>query len=551
MLLSLPEELQTLVLEHLALPGCRWSESDDWPQRDIVPEHLTSLSNVCLVSKNLHRLAWPLLYRAFTNAELLDGPSQTPKLESSLFLRTICLQPEYGLALRSLSIDLGAPIGAMNASELFELLQGDATLAALFQWKVRSFWFGPEEDEDQDDSESDSASSNDTPPEGNTLSELLRFLNMQLPEAQMAVLLLLCPKIKELHIRPDLPRRSTVTARVLKSILDAAVDDEYQEAELPLIPNDFEQEESDYIMAQMFGSPWPEQRMQKLPTLQHLEKLSIYSSIMPGRGVDAFKSLLIALPSLRTLELLQFKGEFPHSTRTFPLSACAQLEKLRLLECELDTTDVLQILRYCPNLTELELDWAVGWENLRSTSSAPYSIQDWRVRLGEIADALPTCVPNLELLKLSSAQLASQNSTSEHPYTIGTALTQLSRLEYLKIDHSAIYGPGDSGRRTPAHHLSEFIPKSIGYLELGPNAFSGDPGEDIKPVDAWEDWQIDDLNHLLQDKSFAQLNHLHLELDEDSARRHIHQDTMTKHGWRLFEDNPENWVFRIENPGRG
>ena len=291
--------------------------------------------------------------------------------------------------------------------------------------------------------------------------------------------------------------------------------------------------------------------MQKLPTLQHLEKLSIYSSIMPGRGVDAFKSLLIALPSLRTLELLQFKGEFPHSTRTFPLSACAQLEKLRLLECELDTTDVLQILRYCPNLTELELDWAVGWENLRSTSSAPYSSQDWRVRLGEIADALPTCVPNLELLKLSSAQLGSQNSTSKHPYTIGTALTQLSRLEYLKIDHSAIYGPEDSGRRTPAHHLSELIPKGIGYLELGPNAFSGDPGEDIKPVDAWEDWQIDDLNHLLQDKSFAQLNHLHLELDEDSARRHIHQDTMTKHGWRLFEDNPENWVFRIENPGRG
>ena len=146
MLLSLPEELQTLVLEHLALPGCRWSISDEWPQRDIVPEHLTSLSNVCLVSKNLHRLAWPILYRAFTNAELRVRSSQNPKLEPSPFLRTICLKPEYGLALRSLSIDLGTPIGAMQASELFELLQGDATLAALFQWKVRSFWFGPDED---------------------------------------------------------------------------------------------------------------------------------------------------------------------------------------------------------------------------------------------------------------------------------------------------------------------------------------------------------------------------------------------------------------------
>ncbi|GAB7328084.1 hypothetical protein MBLNU13_g00121t1 [Cladosporium sp. NU13] len=571
MLLSLPEELQTLVLEHLALPGCRWSVSDEWPQRDIVPEHLASLSNVCLVSRNLHRLAWPILYRAFTNAELRDRSSQPPKLEPSLFLRTICLKPEYGSTLRSLSIDLGTPIGAMHASELFELLQGDATLAALIQWKVRGFWFGTRENgvqngsdtvssSDADDSDSASSSdtddegsvsSNDTPPEDNTLSEVLRLLNMQLPEAQMAVLLLLCPKIKELHIRGGLSRGSTATALVLKSILDAAVDEKYRKTDLSQIPNDFEQEESDYTMAQMFGSSWPEQRMQKLPMLQCLEKLSIYSSIMPGRGVDSFKSLLVALPSLRTLELLQFKGEFPHSTGTLPLSACAQLDTLRLLDCGLDTSDVLEILRYCPNLTEFELDWAISWNNLKSTSTAPYNKQDWRVRLGDIVDALATGVPNLKLLKLSSAQLRNQNPSSEHPYTIGTALTQLSRLEYLKIDHSAIYGPHDSDSRSTAHRLSEFIPKGIGYLEIGCNGFSGESGEFIKPVDAWEGWQIDDLNHLLQDKSFGQLNHLNLELDEHSTRRHIHQDTMTEHGWRIFEDEPENWVFRIENPGKG
>lgn len=549
MLLSLPEELQTLVLEHLALPGYKWSDSDDWPQRDVVPEHLASLSNVCLVSKNLHRLAWPILYRAFTNAELLDRSSETPRLEASLFLRTICLKPEYGLALRSLSIDLCTPIGAMHASELFELLQGDATLAALFQWKVRSFWFGAYEEEDQHDS--DSTSSNDVSAEENTSSSLLRFLNMQLPEAQMAVLLLLCPKIKELHIRPDLPRGSTVTARVLKSIMDAARDEEYQEADLSRMPADIEQEESDYIMAQMFGSPWPEQRMQKLPTLQHLEKLSMYGSIMPGRGVAGFKELLVAIPSLRTLELLQFRGEFQDFTGNTPLSACAKLEKLSLLECELNTGDVLEIIRHCPNLTELELDWAIGWDNFTGTEMAQLSRVDWRVRLGEIVDALATCVPNLELLKMSSAQLRSKNPSSEHPYTIGSALTQLSRLEYLKIDHSAIYGPHDSDSRSPGQPLSELLPKGIGFLEIGPNAYSGEPGDEIQPVDAWDEWQIDDLNHLLQDKSFGQLYHLHLELDESSTRRHIHQDTMRRHGWRLFEDNPENWVFRIENPGRG
>jgi hypothetical protein len=548
MLLSLPEELQTLVLDHLALPGYKWSNSDDWPQRDIVPEHLTSLSNVCLVSKSLHRLAWPILYRAFTNAELLDRSSKTPRLESSLFLRTICLKPEYGLALRSLSIDLCIPIGAMHASELFELLQGDATLAALFQWKVRSFWFGGFEEPDHNDSAS--TNSSDAPAEESISSSLLRFLNMQLPEAQMAVLLLMCPKVKELHIRPGLPRGSTVIAGVLKSIMGAARDEEYQETDLSRMPTDFEQEESDYIMAQMFGSPWPEQRMQKLPTLQYLDKLSIYGSILPGRGVGSFKDLLVALPSIRTLELLQFQGESPSFTGDFPLSACAQLEKLSLLECELDTGDVLEILRHCPNMTELELDWVIGWENFTGTRMTGSSKQDWRVRLGEIVDALATFVPKLELLKLSSAPLKSQNPSSEHPYTIGTALTQLSRLEYLKLDHSAIYGPHDSDSRTPGHHLSELLPKGIGYLEIGCNAY-GEPGEEVRPVDAWENWQIDDLNHLLQDKSFGQLSHLHLELDESSTRRHIHQDTMTKHGWRVFEDNPENWVFRIENPRRG
>lgn len=582
MLLSLPEELQTLVLEHLALPGCRWSISDEWPQRDIVPEHLTSLSNVCLVSKNLHRLAWPILYRAFTNPELRVRSSQNPKLEPSPFLRTICLKPEYGLALRSLSIDLGTPIGAMQASELFELLQGDATLAALIQWKVRSFWFGARgngvqngsdlvsssdaddsdsaSSSDMDDSDSasnsgaddsDSGSSNYTPPEDKTLSELLRFLNMQLPEAQMAVLLLLCPKIKELHIRGGLSRGPTATALLLESILNAAVDEKYQETDLSQLPNDFEQEESDYIMAQMFGSSWPEQRMQKLPKLQHLEKLSIHSSTMPGRGVDTFKSLLVALPSLRTLELLQFKGEFPHSVGNFPLNACAQLDELRLLDCELDTSDVLEILRYCPHLTEFEVDWPISWNNLKSTSTAPHSRKDWRVRLGEIVDALATGVPILKLLKLSSAQLSNHNPSSEHPYTIGTALTQLNRLEYLKIDHSAIYGPHDGGSRSTAHRLSEFIPKGIGYLEIGCNGFSGGPGELLKPVDAWEEWQIDDLNHLLQDKSFGKLYHLHLELDGGRTKRHIHQDTMMRHGWRVYEDEPEDWVFRIENPGRG
>ena len=544
MLLSLPEELQTLVLEHLALPGCKWSDSDDWPQRDIVPENLISLSNVCLVSKSLYRLAWPILYRAFTNCEPLEGPSSTDRLEPSLFLRTICLKPEYGLALRSLSVDLGIPVGAMRASELSEMLQGDATLAALFQWKVRSFWYG-DNDHDEDDEEDDdsvSMGNNEASAKNDVLTSLLRALNLQLPEAQMAVLLLLCPRLKSLHIRPGPSRGSSVAAKLLKAILEAAISEDYQVADPPQPMYDFEQEESDYIMAQMFGSPWPEQRMQKLPTLQHLEQLSLYSSIMPGPGTASFRYLLLALPSLRTLEVLELAGGVQNPLPDVSLDVrCAQLERLSLIECELDTSDVLEIVKCCPDLKVLILDWALGWENPRG------------LRLGEIVDALAIHTPNLEHMKLSSAQVRGQPPTARHPYTIGSSLSQLSKLRYLQLDHYAIYGPAgpqDSDSRTPSIQLSELLPKNIHFLEIGPNAFTGEPGEECKPVDAWEQWQIDDLNHLLQDESFRRLGRFQMELNQSSTRRHIHQDTMTRHGWQISEDNPENWIFEIENPRR-
>jgi hypothetical protein len=538
MLLSLPEELQTLVLEHLASPGCKWSDSDDWPQRDIVPEDVRSLSNVCLVSKSLYRLAWPILYRAFTNCEPLEGPSSTDRLEPSLFLRTICLKPEYGLALRSLSIDLCTPIGAMHASELFDLLQGDATLAALFQWKIRSFWYGDDDDNDEDD-DSVSMGSNGAPAKNDVLTSLLRALNMQLPEAQMAVLLLLCPRIKDLCIRPGLLRGSSVAAKLLKVILEAAISKDYQVNDLPQPEFDFEQEESDYIMAQMFGSPWPEQRMQKLPTLQHLQQLSLYSSIMPGSGTASFRYLLLALPSLRTLEVLGLAGDDENPLPDLSLDVrCAQLKKLNLLECELLASDVLEIVKCCPDLTELALDWSTGWESFTG------------LRLGEIVDALAIHTPNLDVLKLSSAQLICQPQMAQHPYTMGPSLSQLSKLGWLQLDHYAIYGPQDSDSRTPSHYLSELLPKSLQYLEIGPNTFTGGPGQEIKPVDAWEQWQIDDLNNFLQDESFRRLGRFDMVLDESSTRRHIHQDTMTRHGWQIFEDNPENWVFRIENPRR-
>jgi hypothetical protein len=86
-----------------------------------------------------------MLYRSLNNYELSWGPPRSrvrhaERLNSSLFLRTVCTNPEFGLAVRSLSTESWKSVEAMHPRELLKLLQGDATLAALFRWKTRGFW---------------------------------------------------------------------------------------------------------------------------------------------------------------------------------------------------------------------------------------------------------------------------------------------------------------------------------------------------------------------------------------------------------------------------
>lgn len=302
MLLSLPEELLTLILEHLAVPGQIWSKATDWPHKDIIPEHLTSLSNVSSVSKSLHRLAWPLLYRSFTNGEprIFHGAGvNVDKLPQHLFLRTICLKPEYALAARSLAIVSSSKYRGVEDSESFDLLPGD-TLAALFRWKAKQIWYG--EYDHYDKLASAYYMHNEIPTFDSISSSLLQ--SMETPEAQMALLLLLCPNLKELEILAPSLRGNYILDKLLKAILEAALSENYQTAEIPLPTYDLEQDESDYIMTQTLGTP----RSRKLPTLQNLEKLALSSSSMPASGMASFKNLLATLLSLRTLDVDHLDG---------------------------------------------------------------------------------------------------------------------------------------------------------------------------------------------------------------------------------------------------
>jgi hypothetical protein len=296
---SLPEELIVLILEDFALPGSGpdedsspWYKATGRRQRECV----TTLSSLCLASKNLHRLAWPILYRSFNNYELFWGRRRTERLNSSLFLRTVCTNPEYGLAVRSLSIESWKSVEAMHPRELLKLLQGDATLAALFQWKIGGFWL------DGDDAFSE-MSGDPTTPSDSLSAALLRSLEMGLPQAHMAVLLLLCPRIEELNITTPSHFATSMIARLLDTVLSES----YQMGIPPSLVYDPEQDESDHAVAQMFGVLSYAPSLQRSSMLQDLVRCSISGQGAMPSGLKFFKKL-ISLPSLRDVSVTGLQG---------------------------------------------------------------------------------------------------------------------------------------------------------------------------------------------------------------------------------------------------
>lgn len=137
---QLPEELLALILEEFALPSRNTFCIGRLREWTYAPRPcMTTLSNACLASKSMYGLAWPILYRFFSNRRWWD---LDPGLDPAHFLQTICTKPERGLALRTLSIAEWAPVDAMDPTELFEKLQSDATLVDLFQWRAKTFWLG-------------------------------------------------------------------------------------------------------------------------------------------------------------------------------------------------------------------------------------------------------------------------------------------------------------------------------------------------------------------------------------------------------------------------
>lgn len=537
MLPSLPEEILVLILEEFALSkyGTSGRRLGGGPR-----PCLTTLSNACLASKLLCRLAWPILYRFFSNRRCLE---LAQGLDPARFLQTVCTKPEHGLALRSLLIADWAPIGAMDPTELFETLQGDATLVDLFQWRAKTFWLG----EDQ----MSSVQPNDA--DGDLPSMLLRSLEMGLPEAHMAMLLLLSPKLKTLGITTPPHFETSLIAR----LLDTAISKDYQMMTPPDPVHDPEQEESDYAIAQMFGASWPAPALQKANLFRDLVECSIHGLGTCPSGLKFFGNL-ISLPSLQYVRLSGLRGGHDNAMSDFEIGETStRLKNLTLNSCQILTSEACAVIQCCPELVSLQMTWHVGFGSSRDQSSE----RDQRLQFGIIADAIAAYTPRLTSLQLSTPAWPYRHSSSEYPYTVGRSLQQLKHLKQLELDHYMIYGMqrpdelsldpyGIQSGAVPCT-LGQAIPKAIEVLFIEPSDFVDTAGGDTEPLDEWQDWQIEDLQRFLQDKSFESMCMIMFARGFETSKEHINTETIAKHGWEVIMGlEKDETYWKLHNKGR-
>jgi hypothetical protein len=546
----LPEELMVLILEDFALPGSGpddgfspWHKATGRRQR----ECMTTLSSMCLASKSLHRLAWPILYRSFNNYELFWGMRRTERLNSSMFLKTVCTNPEYGLAVRSLSIESWKSVEAMHPRELLKLLQGDATLAALFRWKTRGFWL------DGDDAFSEM--SGDPAPSDSLSAALLRSLEMGLPQAHMALLLLLCPRIQELNITTPAHFATSMIARLLDTVLSES----YQMGTPPSLVYDPEQDVSDHDVAQMFGVPWYTPSSQKSSMLQDLVRCNISGPGAMPSGLKFFKKL-ISLPSLRDVSVTGLQGCYHGAMNDLDSGVVSpKLRKLHLVSCRLRTNEASSIIKCCPNLSDL----AIIWSDYSCIVHELPPDGDWRLKFGEIGDAILEFTPNLESLDLQADQWAHRYFSSDYPYTIGESLRQLEHLTSLSLNFDMIYGATDPEELSIDHYTAQsdkpgvshptigrIVPTGVTTLLIGPQEYTSDEVVGDAPIVPWQQWQVDDLNYFLQDTSFERLSVVKIALDDNvNGYRVPHKETVTKHGWECSVDGIGEYCV-LENKGR-
>jgi hypothetical protein len=225
---------------------------------------------------------------------------------------------------------------------------------------------------------------------------------------------------------------------------------------------------------------------------------------------------------------------------------CPQLKKLHLTHCRLRTREASAILKCCPNLSNL----AIVWSDYSYVVPELPSEEDWGLKFGEIGEAILKFTPNLESLDLQADQWRHRHFSSDYPYTIGESLRQLEHLTSLSLNHDMIYGATDPEEYTVDHYeahsdnagvshftIGRIVPKGITTLHIGPQEHIHDEMVGDSHITPWQEWQVDDLNYLMQDTSLERLFVVEIAMDDNMNEYKLsYGETRTKYGWEFSDE---------------
>ena len=512
MLPKLPEELLSHIFSYLALPSgaelADTAESRDGPDvninvsQDNVRSDQQALFNVCLASKTFYRLAWPTLYSAYSSC-LADEDSLSP----SHYLRTLCLKPEYGEALRSFSIRHRDTIEEINIERLYNyMLTGDAMTMAVFQWRARSFWLEGREG-------------------GKTFQDrLIRSLLIGMDDGIMCMILLMCPKITELTISLPWDCEESYLIKELFAVITSP-----ETVPLPSEMPIREPPSSRYVTSQFLGNSWPDTRWQQPGVLGFLSELTLRSGF-----TTAWEPLLryvVLLPSLKTLRIYNMIGGPSQDQRAaFETNATGrrrphQLQTLHLPECRLDYWDFGELVQFFPNLKTLSIDW---------------SVMNSFVSTAEFGRAVARYLPQLVNLTLdASVCVADEDSFDENRRmcnTIDDSIKTMQHLRRFKVNDQAIWDAlfiqdgGDLENELFKMELGirDALPTQLEWLEvISPRGGPQLRWKDRKMYVDYRRWQESDLCALLLDEAFAELKRV----DIVNCKREVYTSDVRERGW--------------------
>ncbi|EME82876.1 uncharacterized protein MYCFIDRAFT_196315 [Pseudocercospora fijiensis CIRAD86] len=384
MIHNLPEEIIDRIFSHLCVTA-------DLARRNEDQLRLSTLASIARSSKTLNRIVEHHLYQTIDCRTHID----TTRLRQ--FIRALLYNPDAASHVQQIRLqdwDVGSRglILIQESDGPEELALGGAALVT----QIRNAMTASSLPMDlKDDLQ-------------NMLSN-----DPACPDAELALLLVLCTNARHLDIVCDVDIPSSFVLRVAEAV------------------------------------HMPSSHADKKRPLEHLSELHVAHSDTEGHTSIADVHDLLQLPRLRT-----FRGHMLACDQLWPLPRTVRspVKRIFLQYSLLDHLGLESILQACPSLTTLSVEWAGS------------TVGECCIDMNMFGQTLRTFGANLEVIRLKPEMAACFDESHDHRTSIGS-MASLASLRELTAPYTTFFGrEQDRPERYP--QLAEILPESLRLLRM-------------------------------------------------------------------------------------